>query len=84
MKQTLSLSLLEVNSLSQYNGSLYGVHMVTAGQAGEEGGGEWEMTHVLMKTHNDSCTPVLILHETKPNVVRFSCMNSKAEITISF
>lgn len=33
-----SLSLLEVNSLSQYNGSLYGVHMVTAGQAGENRG----------------------------------------------
>lgn len=54
------------------------------GKLEKKGGGEWEMTHVLMKTHNDSCTPVLILHETKPNVVRFSCMKSKAEIAISF
>lgn len=44
------------------------------------------MTHILMKTHNASCTPVLILHETKPNVVHFSCRKSayEAEMTISF
>lgn len=42
--------------------------------------------NILMKTHNDSCTPVLLLHETKPNVVHFSCRKAayKAEMNIEF
>lgn len=81
---SLFLPLLEVNSLSQRNGSLYGVHMVTAGRAEEERGGKWEMTHVLMKTHNDSSTPVLILQEIKPNAIHlFSCTRQRKIMNIS-
>jgi len=73
------------STLSQCNGSLYGVHMVTTGQSREERGVVGEMTHILMKAHNDFSPPVLILHEAKPNVVDFSCRKSSytAEMTIS-